>query len=104
MFSKFRILVVVDMMLNMGHKNFIQTEKIVSILLPDSLPARRLKQAAEERGLLINATSGRMTRSIIVLSSNHIILSSLQPEVIRKRYKAIISASHRNYESYSHIT
>jgi regulator of extracellular matrix RemA (YlzA/DUF370 family) len=60
-------------------------ERIVAIIQPVSSPVRRLKEDARENGRLIDATLGRKTRSILVMDSNHIILSSIQPETIASR-------------------
>ena len=37
-------------------------------------------------GRLVDATQGRKTRSILVTDSNHVILSSIQPETISQRF------------------
>jgi len=73
------------MIISIGHANFVKGASIVAVLRPDSSPARQLRRSAEESGRLINATNGRKTRSIIVLESDHVVLSALQPERIRER-------------------
>jgi regulator of extracellular matrix RemA (YlzA/DUF370 family) len=75
------------MMLSVGFDNFVNSHFIGAILPPDSSEARKLRQIANQDQLLINATKGRKTRSIIVMKSNHLILSSLQPNVIKARLK-----------------
>ena len=42
-------------------------------------------RAATEGSLLIDATQGRKTRSIVIMDSNHIILSAMQPETLSGR-------------------
>ena len=79
------------MIIPIGHENFVESNVIVAILRPESAPARKLRHGAHESGMLINATSGRKARSIIVLKSNHIILSTLQPETLKMRFKGMIS-------------
>ena len=56
-----------------------------SVISPDSAPIKRIIREAEDDGSLINATYGRRTRAVIVMDSDHIILSALQPETISGR-------------------
>ena len=88
------------MIVPIGHANFIQTEKVVAVLSMSSLQGRRLRDMAEKSGVLINATSGRMARSIILLTSNHMVLSSLQPEAIKRRFRAFTKAVNKAGEEY----
>jgi hypothetical protein len=69
-------------MKNIGFSNFINESKIVSIIQVDSAPARRLIKTAREQGNLIDGTQGRATAAIIVMNSDHVVLSSLSPEKI----------------------
>jgi len=71
--------------LNIGYSNTVSLEKIVAVINSDSKPARRLKERAEREGRLIDATSGRKTRSCLITSSNHLILSSLNNQTIAQR-------------------
>jgi len=71
--------------LNIGYSNTVSLEKIVAVINSDSKPARRLKERAEREGRLIDATSGRKTRSCLITSSNHLILSSLNNQTISQR-------------------
>ena len=57
----------------------------VAIVTPDSAPIKRLIQESRERGMLIDATYGRRTRAVIVMDSDHVILSAIQPETIAAR-------------------
>ena len=72
-------------LINIGFGNVIVAERIVSVILPSSSPARRLKDDAREEGRLVDATQGRRTRSIIITDSNHVILSSVQVETLTQR-------------------
>ncbi len=73
------------MFVMVGHENYINSELIAVILKPDSSPVKRLRQSAEEKGMLLNASSGHKTRSVIVLSTGQVVLTSLQPSVVKKR-------------------
>lgn len=65
--------------LNVGFGNFANMDKIIAIITPDSAPSKRMIQNYKENNLLIDATSGRKTRGIIVLSDNRVLLSALSP-------------------------
>jgi regulator of extracellular matrix RemA (YlzA/DUF370 family) len=74
-----------SMMISIGYDNFVRTNTIVSILPLKSARTARLKRGAHEQGRLINASSGRRVKSIIVLKSNHIVLSALGPDKLKMR-------------------
>ncbi len=73
-------------LLNIGFGSTVVAERIVAIVSPNSAPMKRLKDEAREDRRLIDATHGRRTRSIIVLDSNHVILSAIQAETISQRF------------------
>ena len=73
------------MMIPVGYENFANSNFIVGIFKSDSSPLKKLRHKAENERMLINATSGRKARSLIVMKSNHIILSALQPETLKQR-------------------
>jgi len=73
-------------LVHIGFGNMAVAERIVAIIQPTSSPVRRLKDDARENGHLIDATQGRKTRSIIIMDSNHVILSAIQPETIVSRF------------------
>ncbi|RSK26973.1 DUF370 domain-containing protein [Bacillus sp. HMF5848] len=72
-------------LINMGFGNIVSANRIISIVSPESAPIKRLIQDARERGQLIDATYGRRTRAVIVMDSDHIILSAVQPETVAQR-------------------
>ncbi len=71
--------------INIGFGNVINTDRVVSIIHPDSAPAKRLVQRAKENETLIDATQGRRTKSVIATDTQYIVLSSLQPETLAGR-------------------
>ena len=77
------------MLINIGYENFIRKDLVAVILKPDSSHVKKLRQDATEKGQLINATSGHKTRSVIVLTTGQVVLSSLQTTTFRARTKAI---------------
>ncbi len=74
-------------LLSIGFGNYIAGDKIVSILSPDSAPIKRMITDGRERGLLVDASFGRSTRSVILMNSNHMILSALTPEELAQKLK-----------------
>ena len=65
--------------INIGFGNYVSNTKIVSILSPDSAPIKRMITEGKERGAVVDASFGRSTKSVILTTSNHIILSALTP-------------------------
>ena len=63
--------------LKIGFNNLVSGQRIIAIISPDSAPVKRLVQDARDRGSLIDATSGRKTRSVLVMDSDHLVLSAL---------------------------
>ena len=72
-------------LLNIGFGNAVSMERIIAIISPDSAPVKRMISDAKERGILIDATYGRKTRTVVVTDSGHIILSGLQTDTITGR-------------------
>jgi extracellular matrix regulatory protein A len=73
------------MMVSVGYENFVNSDFVLAIVKPDSSPLKKFRHKAEAERMLINATSGRKARSLIVMKSNHIILSALQTETLKQR-------------------
>ncbi|MGI6617327.1 MAG: extracellular matrix/biofilm biosynthesis regulator RemA family protein [Saccharofermentanales bacterium] len=69
-------------MIAIGYGNYIAKARVIAVVTADSAPARRLIQDARDRASLIDATGGRKTRAVIVMDSDHIILSAMKPEAI----------------------
>lgn len=72
-------------LINIGFGNMVQASKLVAIVSPESAPIKRIIQDARDRGSLIDATYGRRTRAVIVMDSDHVILSAIQPETVANR-------------------
>ncbi|WP_044893822.1 extracellular matrix/biofilm regulator RemA [Bacillus alveayuensis] len=73
-------------LVNIGYGNMVSAARIISIVSPDSAPIKRLIQEAREHGKLIDATHGRRTRAVIIMDSDHVVLSSVQPETVAQRF------------------
>jgi regulator of extracellular matrix RemA (YlzA/DUF370 family) len=72
-------------LINIGFGNMVSSERILSVVSPDSAPIKRLVQEAKERSMLIDASFGRRTRGVLVMDTDHVILSAITPEAIAKR-------------------
>ena len=79
-------------LLNIGFGSTVVAERVVAIVSPNSAPMKRLKDEARNDNRLIDATHGRRTRLIIVLDSNHIVLSAIQAETISQRFTTLKEA------------
>ena len=73
--------------LNIGFGNFINVDKIVAMITPDSAPAKRLVQKAKEEASIIDATQGRRTKAVIITEQGSVVLSSLLPDTLSSRMK-----------------
>ncbi len=72
-------------LINIGFGNMISSARILAVVSPDSAPIKRMMQEAKDRGMLIDASYGRKTRSVIVMDTDHVILSAIQPEAVAGR-------------------
>jgi len=72
-------------LVNLGFSNVVMLKRIVAVVSSDAAPAKRLKEEARRSNKLIDATNGRRTRAVIVTDSDHVILSSIQPETVAQR-------------------
>ncbi|MBE6984416.1 MAG: DUF370 domain-containing protein [Ruminococcaceae bacterium] len=72
-------------LINIGFGNMVSSDRLLSVVSPDSAPIKRLVQEAKERAMLIDASFGRKTRAVIVMDTDHVVLSAITPEAIAKR-------------------
>ena len=79
-------------LLSIGHGSTVVADRVIAIVSPNSAPMKRLKDEAKDDKRLVDATHGRKTRSIIIMDSNHIVLSAIQPETISQRYLTLNSS------------
>jgi regulator of extracellular matrix RemA (YlzA/DUF370 family) len=71
-------------LIQIGFGNMVSSERVIAVIGPDASPVKRLISDAKDRGTLIDASSGRKTKSVILMDSDHIILSSLTTQEIEK--------------------
>ncbi len=72
-------------LINIGFGNVVSAARLVAIVSPESAPIKRIIQDARDRGMLIDATYGRRTRAVIIMDSDHIVLSAVQPITVAHR-------------------
>jgi len=73
-------------LINIGFGSMIAARRVLAIVEPDSAPIKRVVQEAKERGMLIDASYGRKTQSVILMDTDHVILSALTPEMLSARW------------------
>ena len=74
-------------LINIGFGSLVAAGRILSVLDPDSAPIKRVVQEARDRAMLIDASYGRKTHSVILMDTDHVILSALTPEAIGERWQ-----------------
>jgi len=72
-------------LINIGFNNAFSLRRIVAVIGPDAAPVKRLKEEARRQNKLIDATNGRRTRAVIITDSDHVVLTSVQPETVAQR-------------------
>jgi regulator of extracellular matrix RemA (YlzA/DUF370 family) len=72
-------------LVNIGFGNLVSAQRLLAVVSPDSAPIKRLIQEARDRGMLIDATYGRKTASVLIMDSDHVVLSALSAEKLAPR-------------------
>ena len=72
-------------LINIGFGNLVAANRLLAVVSPDSAPIKRVIQEARERQMLIDASYGRKTASVLLMDTDHVILSAMTPEVIGQR-------------------
>ena len=73
-------------LINIGFGSMVAAGRVLSMLAPDSAPIKRIIQEAKDRGMLIDASYGRATKTVILMDTDHVILSALTPDVLSSRW------------------
>jgi regulator of extracellular matrix RemA (YlzA/DUF370 family) len=74
-------------LINIGFGSMVAAGRVLSVLSPDSAPIKRVIQEAKDRAMLIDASYGRKTKTVILMDTDHVILSALTPETIFARWQ-----------------
>ena len=72
-------------LISIGFGSTVCAERILAVIAAESAPIKRLIQEARERGMLIDASFGRKTKSVLLMDTDHVILSSVSPEILSAR-------------------
>ncbi len=73
-------------LINIGFGSMLSASRMLAVMAPDSAPIKRIVQEARERGMLIDASYGHKTQSVILMDTDHVILSALPPETVAERW------------------
>lgn len=73
-------------LVNIGFGSMVAAGRVLTIVAPDSAPIKRVVQEARDRGMLIDASYGRKTKAVILMDTDHVILSAIPPETIYARW------------------
>lgn len=71
--------------INIGFGNLVSVQRLIAVVSPDSAPVKRLVQESRDRGMLIDATYGRKTATVLIMDSDHVVLSALAAERLAPR-------------------
>ncbi len=71
--------------INIGFGNLVSVQRLIAVVSPDSAPVKRLVQESRDRGMLIDAPYGRKTASVLIMDSDHVVLSALAAERLAPR-------------------
>ena len=74
-------------LINIGFGSMVAAGRVLSVLDPDSAPIKRIIQEARDRGMHIDASYGRATKAVLRMDTDHVILSSLTPDVLAERWQ-----------------
>ena len=73
-------------LINIGFGSMVAAGRMLAVIAPDSAPIKRVIQEAKDRGMLIDASFGRKTKAVLLMDTDHVILSALTPETISARW------------------
>ena len=72
-------------LINIGYGTLVASERVLAVVSPESAPIKRIVQDSREIGMLIDASFGRKTKSVLIMDTGHTILSALSPEAVGQR-------------------
>ena len=74
-------------LINIGFGSMVAASRVLAIMDPDSAPIKRVMQEAKERGMLVDASYGRKTKAVILMDTDHVILSAMTPDILYSRWQ-----------------
>ena len=73
-------------LINIGFGSMVAANRVLAVVAPDSAPIKRVVQEARDRAMLVDASYGRKTKAVILMDTDHVILSAIAPETIYARW------------------
>jgi regulator of extracellular matrix RemA (YlzA/DUF370 family) len=73
-------------LINIGFGSMVAAGRVLAIMDPDSAPIKRVIQEAKERSMLVDASYGRKTKAVLLMDTDHVILSAMTPDVLSERW------------------
>ena len=73
-------------LVNIGYGNMVSAQRLIAVVSPDSAPVKRMVSEARDRSMLIDATFGRKTAAVLIMDSDHVVLSGLPMEKLAPRF------------------
>lgn len=74
-------------LINIGFGSMVSASRVLAVVAPDSAPIKRVIQDARDRAMLIDASFGRKTRAVVLMDTDHVILSAITPEALAARWE-----------------
>ena len=74
-------------LINIGFGSMVAANRLLAIVAPESAPIKRVIQEAKERGMLVDASYGRKTQAVILMDTDHVILSAMTPDTLAQRWE-----------------
>ena len=75
-------------LINIGFGSLVSAQRVLAVVSPESAPIKRVVQEAKERAMLIDASYGRKTKTVIIMDTDHVILSALTTETVAERWQS----------------
>ena len=73
-------------LINIGFGSMVAAQRLLAVVAPDSAPIKRIVQEARDRGMLIDASYGRKTKAVLLMDTDHVILSAVPTETLAARW------------------
>ena len=73
-------------LINIGFGSLVSASRLLTVVAPDSAPIKRVVQEARDRGMLIDASYVRKTKAVLLMDTDHVILSAISTEAIHARW------------------
>ena len=73
-------------LINIGFGSMVAAQRLLAVVAPDSAPIKRIVQEARDRGMLIDASYGRKTKAVLLMDTDHVILSALPTQTLYARW------------------